>query len=365
MKWSASHGVRRLIAQQIARHSFSAPSDIVSSLGAVQAQDYEAAKWAVGLRLPLRSAKLERIERALAEGAVLRTHALRGTWHFVAPADIRWILALVGPRIIARNSRRYRALALDAATFRRSRTALEKALRNGGHLTRDELAAALGRAGVSAAGPRLSHLLARAELDALICSGAPRGTRATYALLDDRAPSPRAPLARNEALARLARRYFQSRGPATAGDFTWWSGLTASDARAGLDAVRSTLASDTKDGRTYWRSDEPLARASVHTAYLLPAFDEYLVAYRDRDTVLDRAHAKRLNAGGGMLDPCVVSGGRVIGTWRRAVERTTVTIEVDLFEEPTSRVHRAIAAAGEHYGAYLGLDARLLRTTTL
>jgi hypothetical protein len=347
----------RLLSQQIARHEFETPAEVVGWLGAVQGQDYGAAKWAVGLRLPALTEA--GVERALAEGTVLRTHALRGTWQLVAPADIRWILALVAPRIIARNATRYRELALDEATFRRSTEALVKALGGGDHLTRVEVATALGAAGVSTKGLRFAYLMQRAELDALVCGGARRGKQPTYALLDRRAPTARARVEPDEALAELARRYFRSRGPATVDDFVWWSSLSPSVARAGLELVKSTLVSDVIGGKTFWRGDGPPRRAGPETAYLLPPFDEYLVAYRNRDAVLDPKHAKHHNAGGGTLHPCIVVDGRVIGTWRRVVTRTTVAIELDLFEAPSRRVRQNIAQAADRYGAFLGLKTEI------
>ncbi|HZA14334.1 MAG TPA: winged helix DNA-binding domain-containing protein [Myxococcaceae bacterium] len=327
-------------------------------LGGVQAQDYGAAKWAVGLRLP-EGATDSSIEEALTAGAILRTHALRGTWQLVSPADIRWMLALVSPRVIARFATRHRQLELDEATFRRSNTAIERSLRQGHDLTREEIAAVLNRTRISTVGQRLAHLIARAELDGVICSGPRRGKKGTYALVDQRAPtSPRA-LSRDEALAELARRYFRSRGPATIADFTWWSGLPPSDARAGLESVRAGLVSDVVDGRTYWASDEPARRSRSPAAYLLPAFDEYLVAYRHRDAVLDPTHVKHLNAGGGLLGPCVVVDGRVIGTWRRSLERSTVTVELNLFDKPRRTLGSAVSAAAVRYAAFLGPEARI------
>jgi hypothetical protein len=290
---------------------------------------------------------------------------MRGTWQLVAPADVRWLLALVAPGVIARSATRYRALGIDAATVRRSNAALVKTLAGGAQRTRPELAAALQRAGVATEGQRLAHLFGRAELDALICGGARRGKQFTYALLDEWAPPARAaaPLRRDEALAELARRYFRSRGPATAGDFTWWSGLSAADARDALAAVASGLVSEVVGGRTYWRGEDvpppprppAPAPARAPAAHLLPAFDEYLVAYRDRDAVLDPAHVKRLNAGGGLLNPCIVVGSRVCGTWRRTLTRDTVTLELDFFARPGPRTRALVAAAARRYAAFLGL----------
>jgi len=352
---------RRLTAQQIAHPAFATPCGLVAWLGAVQAQDYAAVKWAMGLRLAGDTTDAS-VERVINEGAVLRAHALRGTWQLVAPADIRWMLELVAPRLIASYATRYRELGLDAVTFRRSKAALAKALRGGAQLTRAELASALEAAGISTAGQRLAHLLQRAELEALICGGARCHKQFTYALLDDRAPHSHPRLERDEALAELARRYFRSRGPATVADFKWWSGLAPADARAGLDAVRSELASSVVDGRVFWHSNDAAARARSPAAFLLPAFDEYLIAYRDRDAVLDPKHVKRLNAGGGMLGTCVVVDGRVIGTWRRTLARATVAIGLDLFEAPVPRARQAITAAAQLYGAFLGLETSVAIT---
>jgi hypothetical protein len=346
---------QRLLAQQIGCPALGAPAEVVGHLGAVQAQDYAAARWAVGLRLREGAASDAVIERALTEGTVLRTHALRWTWQLVTPADVRWMQALVAPRLFARAAARHRELGLDAATLRRSRAVLERALRDGAHLTRAELAAALEAKGVSASGPRLSHLLAVAELEGLICSGARRGRQSTHALLDQRAPGGRS-LAREEALAELAGRYLRSRGPATLADFVWWSGLTVAEARVGLEAIKHTLVCELVDGQAHYRADQAPVACPAHTAWLLPAFDEYLVAYRVRDAALDPRQARRYNAGGGMLNPCVVVDGRVTGTWRRTLARGVVRIELDLFDRPKAWELRAVGVAARRYAEFLGLD---------
>jgi hypothetical protein len=351
----------RLSAQQISRRALSTPAEVVAWLGAVQAQDPAAARWAVGLRLPKSVATEAALESALAEGSVLRTHVMRWTWQLVCPADVRWLVALVAPRLFARYQRRHQELGLDAATFRKSRTALEKALRDGRHRTRDELSSVLVRAGVPAVGPCLSHLLAHAELEGVICSGAQRGNKATYALLDARAPRARPPLPRDEALAGLALRYFRSRGPATVADFSWWAGLASAEARAGLSAASSQLVSEVVGGQTYWRGEGVPVRASPPSACVLPPFDEYLVAYRDRSAVLAPEHAQRINAGGGLLRPCIVVDGRVVGTWRRSLGPGEVSVELDLFEAVAAPERRAVAAAAERYGEFLGLEVRLPR----
>jgi len=355
---------QRLAAQQIAHRTFTSPAELVAWMGAIQAQDPLAARWAVGLRLgrPGAAADANAIEAALADGSVLRTHVMRWTWQLVTPADLHWMLPLVAPRLMARAARRHRELALDSGTFRKAEAALTRALADGAHRTRAEVGAALRAAGIAPDGQRLPHLLGHAELLGLLCSGAPRGKQATWALLAQRAPRVGATLARDEALAELARRYFRSRGPATPADFAWWSGLAPTDARAGLAAVTSELTSESIGGVTYWRARQPsrVPPAALAEAYLLPAFDEYLVAYRDRTAVLSPSDSRRINAGGGLLAPTIVVGGRVVGVWRRTLARGVVKIAFSLFEKPTPRERVRIVAAAERYGAFLGLEATIV-----
>ena len=349
----------RLSAQGITGSVFSDASDVVTWLGAVQAQDYSAAKWALGLRMPVGMASDSIIESAIANGRILRTHVMRRTWQFVSAKDLRWMLDLVAPRLIARSAGRYRQLGLDAATFGHCATILAKTLEGGHALTRDEISSAFERAGVSAHGPRLSHLLVRAELDGLICSGPLHGRHHTYVLLEDRAPL-QVPLGRDEAVAELARRYFHSRGPASLRDFVWWSGLTAREARAGVMAIQSSLTADIVNDETFWRETHAPTQVGSPCVHLLPAFDEYVLAYRDRSAVLDSKYSERLNTGGGMLRPVVVVDGRVAGTWRRtALGVGTVSIEAEMFASVGERERLAIAGAAQRYAEFLERHARI------
>ena len=240
---------RRLLNQRLARTKLKTPLEVVSSLGAVQAQDYSGARWALGLRT--NGLTDARAEKAFDDGTILRTHVLRPTWHFVAPADIRWMLALTGPRVMTRMAPYNRLLELDRAAFEKSRRALERTLRDGRHLTRAELGTALERGGITARGPRLAHLAMDAELQGIICSGPRRGAQFTYALVEERA-APAPVLTRDEALAELTRRYFTSHGPASIRDFVWWSGLTTPDARLGLAMLGSDVCDEVIDGVTCW-----------------------------------------------------------------------------------------------------------------
>jgi len=329
------------------------PQDVVSWLGAVQAQVYGDAKWALGLRM--RRSTDARIEAAFSEGSILRTHVMRPTWHFVAPADIRWMLALTAPRVRAAMASYSRKLELDATVLRRSQRAMVRALRGGRQLTRQELRSVLARAGVRADGvQRLAHIVMQAELDAVICSGARRGKQFTYALLDERVPTSR-PRVRDDALAELARRYFTSRGPAQLRDFVWWSGLTVADARAGLASVERDLAQDKVDGRTYWFSRSVRTLTVPPGAYLLPLFDEYLIAYKDRTAALDASWWTHVPSRDPFSAPLVVNG-QVVGGWKRIAKSKDISIAVTPFVPLAKREVAAIADAARAYGDFLGVD---------
>jgi hypothetical protein len=277
---------------------------------------------------------------------------MRGTWHFVAAADIRWLLTLMAPGRIASNALWYRRLELDEATFIKSNAVFAKTLEGGKQLTRRELAAALGQAGISIQGLRLTFLLHRAELEGVIASGARRGRQFTFALLNELVPVYRT-LERDEALAELAQRYFMSHGPATLQDFAWWSGLTAADARAGLEMVKPQFIKEAIDGHTYWLSPSTsITKVTSPTAYLLPAYDEYTVAYKDRSAVLDPAYAEQ--TGHGIFNPTIVVDGQIVGTWKRTFKKDAVFITQDLFTSLNEAQMQAIASATAYYSRFIG-----------
>lgn len=349
--------VQRLHSQQIEHTRFKTPSQVVTWLGAVQAQDYAGAKWSVGLRLP--GSTEADIEQAISHKTIIRTWAVRGTLHFVAAADVRWMLALVAPRIIAGSARRYKELELDARTLARSNATLAKAVQGDKQLTRTALFAILEQQGISTQGQRGVFMLQRASLDGLICQGVMRSNDPTFRSLDDSLPKTKT-LERDEALAELAKRYFSSRGPATLQDFVWWSGLLMTDARAGLEAVKAQFVQETLDGKTYWRSRaKPTTKKTALTAYLLPGFDEYLLGYKNRTASLDEPRYRRLTPTNGMLPPTIVVDGRVVGTWKRTFGKGAVVIAANPFSTFTAADRRAIAVVAQHYSEFLGMPYRL------
>ena len=349
---------RRLNNQRLVGSAFQKPEEVVAWLGAVQAQDYAGAKWALGQRV--QDADDAVVEQAFTEGEILRTHVMRPTWHFVAPADIRWLLALTAPRVNAVNAHMYRRLELDDTLFRRSNLAIAQALEGGQYLTRMELGAVLAQAGIVAEGMRLGYIVHRAELDAIVCSGPRRGKQFTYALLDERAPQAKS-LERNEALAELTKRYFTSHGPAMAPDFAWWSGLTLADVREGLEMVKDSLIQKTIDNQTFWLSpDRPVVKARSPTAYLLPNYDEYLISYRDSRPAFEPKYAQLFMLRNVVFSHFVVVDGRVVGSWKRNFQKKTAIITLRLFEPLSEAQSRAIRAAAERYGSFLEMPVTLV-----
>jgi hypothetical protein len=347
----------RLACLRLVGPSLDTAAGAVEWLVAVQAQDYAAAKWSLGLRLGQASDAL--VERAFNDGAILRTHLLRPTWHFVAPADIRWLLALTAPRVHALNGTFYRRFGIDDEAVRRLHRALAEALQGGNALTREELRPVLEAAGLQVAGEqRMSYLLMRAELDGLICSGPRSGRQFTYALLEERAP-PARPLSRDEALVELLRRYLRSRGPSTTHDFAKWSGLTLADTRAALAALRGALHSEAIGGQTYWFSPEPVpAPSATPTAFLLSIYDEYISSYRRSGAIVDEEHGARLEAMGNDLTAIVVVDGRIVGTWKRTLTAREVVVRLSCFAQLNQAQREALGGAVERFGTFLGLPAR-------
>jgi hypothetical protein len=347
---------RRLHTQNIAGVPFQTPEQVVRHLCAVQAQDYPAAKWALGLRL-VDDARDADVEEAFNAGAILRTHVLRPTWHFVLPEDIRWLLALTAPRVHAFNAYYYRKLELDDALFTRSHAIIRKALEGGKHLTRPELREILERERVSTQnGLRLGYIIIHAELEAVICSGPKRGKQFTYALLDERAPYGTS-LPHDEALAQLVLRYFTGHGPATVKDLMWWSSLTAAEVKAGIEMVTPQLIQEVVDGRAYWLTDTaPPVKDKPPTAYLLPNFDEYTVGYADRSALYEASLALEPFV---LLGNIIVIDGQIVGTWKRTFSKGVVVITADTFAKLTDAASDAFAEAAHRYGVFLGIPVVL------
>lgn len=345
---------RRLYAQRLAGEPFETAVDAVRAFGAMQAQEFAEAKWSIAQRV--RDHADADVERAFADGDLLRTHALRPTWHFVAREDIRWILALTSPRVHARTRYYYAQHELDDALLGRTDELLARALEDGEARTRAELRAALAEAGIVADGPRLGHIVMHAELEALICSGPRRGAQHTYMSLAARAPGG-VELGREAALAELTRRYFSSHGPATPADFAWWSGLTVADARAGLALAAGTIAEEVgEDGASWFAAAASAAHRDGGStgALLVPMYDESVVAYKGLRVVLAAPLPRA-----GLLERPIVIDDRTVGSWRRTLGKRSAVLEATLFTRLGRAEARALRGAAERFARFLELPVTL------
>ena len=357
----AKIAIQRLYNQYLEGAKLQTPQEVVAWFGAVQGQEYALAKWALGLRLENATDAL--VEQAFNEGAFLRTHVMRPTWHFVTPGDIRWLLELTAPRVHKVNAGPYRSLELDESVLTHSVDVIVRALEGGRYQTRAELGALLAQAGIDISdGRRLGYIMHYAELEQLICSGPRRGKQHTYALLDERAPQARR-LARDEALAELTRRFFTSHGPATPHDFSWWSGLTVADAKAGLAMLGDQVTQEEVDGQTYWfAASMPAAAPPSQTGRLLPVYDEYTIAYKNHSASYDWKYAEML-AGRLFTSPFAVNED-IIGMWRRTFAKKSVVVEYAPFRPFTAAEQDAFATAAQQFGDFLGMPVVLAEPET-
>lgn len=361
----------RMSCQRLS-HPAASSADLVQEMCALQGQDYAGALWSIGIRSG--AATGESVERAFEERRIIRTWAMRGTLHVVAADDVEWLLSLLSAKIVKSAATRYRQLELDLPTFTRSLGVMERSLRDGAALTRDELRAALEEEGISTAGQRFSHIVQRAALEQLICFGPRRGKQHTFVLLDDWVDSGTT-RDRNEALRDLALRYFSTRGPASLQDFRWWSGLAAKDARNAVEAASADLTHEAVDGASYWlttprrdasvpRPAHPVRNSGIPAGYgtathLLPMFDEYILAYKDRDAVIPRARMQEITGLNGMFRWTIVREGRIIGVWKRSLQKGAAAFEFEFFQPQEERAMDELADAARRYANFIGLPANL------
>ena len=350
---------RRLANQHLIGRPMATPVAVVRKLGAVQSQDYAGGKW--GLAQRTRSSSDADVEAALTAGTIVRTHVLRPTWHFVAAEDIRWMLELTGPRVRARMAPYDRHLELDEKVYARGVSAIAKALQRDKELTRSELREVLDRARIGSTGTqRLAHIMMRAELDAVVCSGVRRGKQFTYALLEERVPRARS-MQRDEALSELASRYFSTRGPATVQDFAWWSGLAVSDAKHGVESLGSAVEHMAIDGRKYWSFGSPAAaKGSTASVHLLPNYDEYFIGLKDRSAIQELVKGRVVGIPGDMwFANIVVADGQLVGGWTRTATPRAMRLRVRLAVRITAAQRRSIEAQARRYGEFVELPVEL------
>lgn len=340
----------RLHNLHISQQVHETPAAIVAALGMVQAQDYAAAKWAIGSRLE--GSTDRQIEAALRNRTIVRTWALRGTLHILAAADIRWILALAATRMTSLYASHYRKLGIDDTVMNKTTRLLTKAMEGGQQLTRKEIGDLLEKKGIATSDMRLSFMLLRAALNGIICFGARRNKEFTFTLLDEWIAAAPAKT-QEEAMAALALKYFTSHGPATAQDFAWWSGLTLAQVKRAIGAIASELEEITVAQQTYWMRPPETSIQNAGGTYLLAGFEEYLLAYADRNLVLEKEHSPHAIGKNGLFSPTIIHKGIISGVWRRSVEKDGLHISVKSFYPFTDAQKRAISTKAKSFANFL------------
>ncbi len=357
----------RLSNQQLLNLKFNSAEETVSHLGAVQAQDFNAAKWSLGLRVKNTSNK--NIENDFNDGKILRTHIMRPTWHFVSPENLYWIQKLSSDRVKRLMNHYNKKLELTDVIFEKTNRLLSKWLKDKNYLTRQGIKVLLENEGIKTNVQRLGHIVMWAELDALICSGPLRGKQHTYGLFSERVSKQKS-LDREGSLAELARLYFQSHGPALIKDFSWWSGLTMKDAALGVLFNKPKLGSEIRGGKEYWFFSSVISqqlpaklaklRLSVNSVLLLSVYDEYFIGYTDRSLILEEEYKMEMAAvGNALLTSLVVSDGKVIGTWKRTLRQGAAEIKVNLFRKLSSKERELLEEQIKRYSIFYDIHAKI------
>jgi hypothetical protein len=320
----------RALNQQLENPLFDSPQKLVSWMGAIQAQDYNMSKWAVGVRL--KSATISDVESALARGEILRTHVMRPTWHLVAAEDIRWMLELNKEKLKAQGTAYAKYLEITEKLYLKTNKIIVKMLEGNNHLTRQEIAVELNNSGIKGIQARMIHyFMYRAEVEGIVCSGIDKGKKQTYALIDERV-EPMKKLNKDEALALLATKYFRSHSPASLQDFSWWSGLNISDCKQAINLIEIDLLKENSSQLLIHKSCDLTSSVSKCVSFL-PAFDEYIISYKDRTSVIDLHHHPKAFSKNGIFHPIVMYNGKIVATWKKIVQKRQNAISVSYFEK--------------------------------
>lgn len=348
----------RLTSQQIANPQIKSAKEIVNWMVAMQAQDFNMTKWAIALRL--NKATEENIYAVINSGEIIRTHVLRPTWHFVSAENIIWMLELTAPRLKASMRGRLNQLELTEKVLRKCNKIIELLLSSAGHATRKELVSELNKAKIATDENRSSHILMNAELDKIICSGGMKGKQTTYALLEEWVKAPKH-LSKEESLFTLATKYFESHGPATLHDFVWWSGLSVSDAKIALELIKDEFVSERIDAADYWFPNSfSVSKKFKESIFLLPAFDEFLISYKDRTAAIATEHHGKAFSNNGIFCPTIVVNGQVAGLWKREIKKDILIIEAGFFDKKSNVSKSDLQKASNKLGNFLGLKTELV-----
>lgn len=343
----------RLHNQQLAKHDFKTAAEVVAWLGAVQAQDYLGALWSVGMRL--KNADESLVEKALQNGTIVRSWPMRGTLHFTSPDDLRWMLKYLASRIKSKMQSVLRKDGVDEKMLSKSKKIWEKELQGKGAITRDEMYALLENAKIGTSGTRGLHMLGDAAQQGLICFGPRQGKQQTFVLLDEWIPSKKPILEKDEAMARLATLYIQSHGPIVVEDLAWWAGITKTEAKSAIESVRDKVKEIKLNDRSYFFFDDEGRISSNSKTWLLPTYDEYGVAYKERSLFITPEDWKKA---GSFFTSAIMHKGKMTGLWKRTLEKDSVKVVTKKFRNFTEAEKKSLSKSLNQYSNFLDLKLK-------
>lgn len=339
---------RRLVNQNICQSKCKTPLEVIESMGAIQAQDINMCRWAIGLRLP--GSTNRSVEMAFGNHEITRVHALRPTWHIIPVSKLHQIVDLSSQAIKSAMKTMDNHLELNEAIFSKSNKIIEDALSKSGDLSREELIPILNKAGIETTQNRASHLLMRAEAEKIICGSKVSGSKHYYTLF----PEKKSPgYSREETCSELAGTYFTSHGPSTLKDFIWWSGLNVKEAKNALENIKDKLVSGMVEGNEYWL--KPYSGHEINhkeKVFLLPPFDEFLISYTDRTATLTFKDHLKAVSDNGVFRPIIVVDGKVIGIWKRIIKGKNIIPEYEYFEKPVKSIIKIVDQVFEKYSGF-------------
>jgi hypothetical protein len=348
----------RLYNQLLASHQLKEPQEVVSWMGAMQSQSLDSAKWAIGVRLEDKTVK--DIDEALNTGKIIRTHILRPTWHFVSADDIHWMFDLSNPRLKPIYRSYVKTTGADELLIYRAIPFLEKVLMDDKHMTKKEINDVLQTHNILLDNVHLNMLIHYAEMEGIMVNGRLKGNKQTFTLLEEWVPR-KETLHKEEALERLARRFFTSHAPATLNDFAWWSGLTLTECKQAIEMIKIDFVCEMVNGREFWmRNDVIIPPVSGDSALLLPPFDEFAISYKNRSELINETHYSKVMTKNGIFSPTVMWKGEIIGLWKKTAQKGIPKIELSFFEKMPEKVQRLFEPEIKRLEQFYKLDVSLI-----
>lgn len=327
--------VQRLRNQLLISDEMKSVKDAVSHMGAIQAQEYTLSKWAIALRTG--SSNISEIDKAINEGAIIRTHILRPTWHFVTAENLDWMIKLCRDKLYKTYVSYCKALGINEVFSNKIIPVILSALENNNHLTRSEISEKLAAGNKNIDNSITNNILFIMEIEGLICGGKSKSGKHSYALTEEWVPQNANLISKEEALAKLTTKYFQSHGPATLQDFIWWSGLSSTDAKLGISLIKDILEEINLPGKKllmiYSKPNKNDGRNLLH---LLPPYDEFIVGYKDRTDLISKENHSKVMSSFGLFKPTVMLNGKITGSWKKKKIKNSPEIELSFFDGHTN-----------------------------